>query len=651
MTTLHFSTPYLSVKPFEPIDLPTFTLITGLNGCGKTHFLEAIARGNIAVAGITNRDNDIRSFTWASFVPQAEGLFEGHALQSEHQEIRTTFENSFTQAQHVLINALHNSGLVRDFHTNPRALLHLTLDDLRLNLNNDAKASTAYNAIQEAANAISAQIKANLRSYPFALIQLERFATENGISIAAVNFDNFRKAHPASWGRVDMFQQSFSRLFVAYRDLALENKVQVVAKLHGEPDANPLSEAEFIEKYNVPPWDFINRTLEAANLPFSINSPKPYEHSAFQAKLKKKNTNVDIDFQNLSSGEKILMSFANCLYYANDKRQIASFPKLLLLDEVDAPLHPSMSRTMIKIITETLVGEFGVSVIATTHSPSTLASAPEGAIYTMTAEAAGLHKATKGKALNLLTSGVPTLAINFSGRRQVFVESEVDCRIYDGLYGLLKDRLNSERSLSFMCAGTRGDKGDVGNGSSQVKRMVSLLGEAENHSVFGLLDWDNANVSAGRILVLGEGVRNGIENCLFDPLLLACLICRDAREYMEKIGLQRGSGLTHLIELPPTRLQEIAESVEDLILGTTKEAEIIETRYVGEFSLRLRKDYLWYDDHALEARIFEAVPPLRKYKQRAGMLMLHVVENILPDFLLYLPREPLEALQKLLEAE
>jgi hypothetical protein len=77
--------------------------------------------------------------------------------------------------------------------------------------------------------------------------------------------------------------------------------------------------------------------------------------------------------------------------------------------------------------------QFKVNVIATTHSPSTLACAPEESIYATSAERAGLQKMTKGRALNLLTAGVPTLAVSFSGRRQVFVESEIDSSIYEGV--------------------------------------------------------------------------------------------------------------------------------------------------------------------------------------------------------------------------
>ena len=73
------------------------------------------------------------------------------------------------------------------------------------------------------------------------------------------------------------------------------------------------------------------------------------------------------------------MSFALCLYHAADQSTAVDFPKVLLFDEIDAPLHPSMSRSLLRTIQKTLVEEHGIFVILTTHSPSTVALAPDTA--------------------------------------------------------------------------------------------------------------------------------------------------------------------------------------------------------------------------------------------------------------------------------
>ena len=43
---------YLSITNFAPVELPDFTVLTGGNGAGKTHLLEAISKGNVVVDGI-----------------------------------------------------------------------------------------------------------------------------------------------------------------------------------------------------------------------------------------------------------------------------------------------------------------------------------------------------------------------------------------------------------------------------------------------------------------------------------------------------------------------------------------------------------------------------------------------------------------------
>jgi len=52
----------------------------------------------------------------------------------------------------------------------------------------------------------------------------------------------------------------------------------------------------------------------------------------------------------------------------------------LLLDEVDASLHPSMIKNLLDVI-EKIFLKNGCKVILATHSPTTVALAPEESIY------------------------------------------------------------------------------------------------------------------------------------------------------------------------------------------------------------------------------------------------------------------------------
>ena len=59
---LQFVSEYKSITgPISNQDLPNFLVISGLNGSGKTHLLEALAGGNMAVEGLsTVRPQSVR---------------------------------------------------------------------------------------------------------------------------------------------------------------------------------------------------------------------------------------------------------------------------------------------------------------------------------------------------------------------------------------------------------------------------------------------------------------------------------------------------------------------------------------------------------------------------------------------------------------
>ena len=71
----------------------------------------------------------------------------------------------------------------------------------------------------------------------------------------------------------------------------------------------------------------------------------------------------------MSSGEKVLISLVFYLYSSQEKNV---FPKLLLLDEPNAHLHPTMTQQFLNVVKNVLVDKFNVRVIMTTHSPSYL---------------------------------------------------------------------------------------------------------------------------------------------------------------------------------------------------------------------------------------------------------------------------------------
>lgn len=356
-------------------------------------------------------------------------------------------------------------------------------------------------------------------------------------------------------------------------------------------------------------------------------------------------------FNDLSSGEKVLMSFALCLYNASDKRQKKKFPKLLLLDEVDSPLHPSMVVSLLNTIQTVLVDGEGISVILTTHSPSTVALAPEDSLYKMNPTGPVIEKCRKGEALSILTTGVPTLSVSFDGRRQIFVESRTDANLYDLLYQRYKGHLDSDRSLVFVEVGNTDNSGGERNaGCNQVMRLVGSLAAGGNQSVLGLVDWDRNRESNGRIHVLSPGLRDGLESLLFDPALMVLTIAGVNAMYAKEIGiLDPIDSYTSIANWNMARWQRAIDVIQNVILGVSQsQRETILVEYINGMTLEVAKEYLHQDDHILESNIIREFGFLKPKNSHAGGLMRHVVDTVLADYPTLLPKDLIHTLNRLL---
>jgi len=641
---LTFKSSHLSILTFPTIELPDFTLITGLNGTGKSHLLQAIAAGKVVADNVGDHRNEIRLFDWTTMVPKDTGGFSSSTLTEERLNLFRQFEALAAEGREKVDSAARSLGVTGPEAANLTQFLALNVSELSELVGSEELGKAAKTGIDRAVLQASQRLLAKLPANSDARDQIASIAKNSGRPIIALTKEDFLSGHVPSWGTASAFQQSFARLFVAYRDIALKNSIKQLQKHKGRPGVECLTDEEFVRDHMVAPWVFVNQAIRDAGLDFEINHPDEYDLSSYEPRLMKLSSKAEMKFSDLSSGEKILMSFALCLYYAQDRRQVATYPKILLLDEVDAPLHPSMSRNLIETICNILVGKHGIKVIATTHSPSTVALAPAQSLHAMRSGEPGLHKISKSQALNILTVGVPTLSLSYEGRRQVFVESSVDAQIYGMIYEILKSRISSERSLQFLETGIKSKSGELNSGCDAVKSVVSKLSTAGNNSVFGLIDWDKKHVSTNRVFVLAEGRRDGLENAILDPLLIASALAREGHlpepfkySYFE------------FLNLPKDELQLVVDSVQKHVLGQ-EAVDKIEASYQGDFALHLDRAYLHTDDHNLKSKIREAFKPLNKFDPSPG-LMRHVTSTVMRDKPEYIPVDFFEVFNNLLACE
>src|SRR5690606_19323347 len=139
------------------------------------------------------------------------------------------------------------------------------------------------------------------------------------------------------------------------------------------------------------------------------------------------------------------------LFYNDYYHQKMSYPKLIILDEPDSHLHPEMSQLLISVLKDTFVDKLGINVIMTTHSPATVAMAPEESLWIINnIPETTLKRTTKDEALNILTQNIPTLSIDYENHRQVFVESPTDLKYYQSIFSKFVANETANHKLYFI---------------------------------------------------------------------------------------------------------------------------------------------------------------------------------------------------------
>jgi len=629
---LTFVKTFKSITFFPEEELPNFVVLTGVNGAGKSHLLEAIENGSAQIDDIVidARTKPIRRFDWTNFVPQDTGAFAPYQINQERYGFWNEISNHVKEFRPQLSETLKQFNRQDLMKRTPRELINTTREQLTSTGSTEDEANRILQTIHDTASTLSQSAATRfIQNDPNNRTRLLSLLQDNiKVPLIVLQEDEFYDYFPSSWQPIDMFQQSFSRLFAAYQRNWLTNRMRYVAHADGEL-ISYLTDVEFVDKYGEPPWVFVNTILETANLDFRINEPPKYDDRPYEPILTDRVSGAQIKFGDLSSGERILMSFALCLYYAEDGRQLVDYPKVLLFDEIDAPLHPSMTLSLLRTIQEVLIDRHDIKVILTTHSPSTVALSTEESLYAMyKADQRRFKKTTKDKALAILTTGVPTLSIDYENRRQVFVESRYDVQFYEPIYQKLRAKLIPEISLTFIASGVGG------NGScDQVREVVNQLYRGGSRTVYGIVDWDLANIGNERVKVLGHNKRYSIENYVLDPVLVGAFLLREKWIDRAEIGMDDTESFIHLATFDSIRLQTVADFIVNKVrahLSAEPSEGGIKCDYVGGQTIELPKWFLQLQGHELEAMMKEAFPQLKRFKQEP-QLKLEVLSKIVDE--------------------
>lgn len=391
------------------------------------------------------------------------------------------------------------------------------------------------------------------------------------------------------------------------------------------------------------PWEAFNQIGQMLNFKFELDEPK-IDENKFDVRLRDKDRKVFISPDSLSSGEKVIFSLFVAMYTTNSQEHL---PNLIIFDEPDAYLHPSLCSTMLKVINDVLIGKHGIKVIMTTHSPTTVAMLPETSLYCM--KDGEMKKSSKQDAILALTSGLNTISVYYENVKQVFVEADNDNLFMSQVYhhAMSAGKLVGDINLKFVNVGDK----KLG-GCTTVRKVVNDLAGASNKTVYGIVDFDGSSKPTARIKILGCGKRYAIDNYLVDPLVISLLYLEEANE-RTKVGFGEHDSLVGYAKKTTAEKQAICNNILKKIeakVPADKRTETTLESYetIGGETYTLPKWYMTIKGHDLVDYVKEAAPFLKKYDEKG--FCKKVVQYCYENYPGIIPVELVETLKEIQKA-
>ncbi|MYC16557.1 MAG: ATP-binding protein [Gemmatimonadetes bacterium] len=488
MMRIKFEQPYLSIKNLNEIDLPDFTMLIGRNGVGKTQLLEAIKQGYVSVAGISSSEIEMYDLDSFRLTDSRDANWESSSFASR------VAEKYFTQgadlapvktAKKIFKQVISDFGLIEGSDSRRQFEEELRNTIVGMQAFGEFPMVTSDDALSTYCELIKNKVISPLEARYIVTLAMNltgKFPHEicRDDILSAANFQG------------NFIENTLNEVFTRY-------KVDQFLWAHTEGEEGPLSFRDLMSQYRrekTPPWETLRENLdqmrEASGDPelfnFEFSDPEEdrinfTDHSqySFKTKMTNRATGESYSVTNLSSGEKILMS----LFLATFNQRIGRRqPKLLLLDEVDVVLHPSMISALITGLKNLFVKN-GTRVIMATHSVTTVSMLEEGEIFRVSRKDNKVHVSpvTKSEAVSELSEGIATID---TGLRIASSNAAPITILTEG-----KNSLHLKKWASLFYSG----KVDVFDalpdktGKDQLKSYGQLLAHMKTNSHF-LIVWD-----------------------------------------------------------------------------------------------------------------------------------------------------------------
>lgn len=415
--------PYIT----EPIVLPDYTVITGLNGSGKTLFLKSINDGAIVIDNINPAE--ILYYSYDDFLLNASTN-----QKSTNREYPTIAEDSGkAELEHFLnifsdgFDSNEEKAIIRfgrpikEIHQSPNEDQYALYEQFKSSLpqsylEGELDFGTRLNYVISALGGASldfnvVDIKLAVEKYVSLTDQVSEQLKQNKYLFALYNYKKI------SYGLPDLFLNTIEEAEKAFQ-VGREKKILTDWYKSRLIEPNFNDQYREVDEDEQSPLEILNRVLKEYDLNgFVIKSNKLYgnyesrKSQKITLEISRENGYSVAPYQNLSSGEKTLLTLSYFIYTI----QLNYPPKVLLLDEIDSFLHPNAVKHLIKVIQKVFVQDMNLKVILATHSLTTVALSPEGTIYAIDRSTKNLLAAIdRTNAINILSEGIAALTIEES---------------------------------------------------------------------------------------------------------------------------------------------------------------------------------------------------------------------------------------------
>lgn len=584
---VHVVNQYKSIKASQEFEIPDFVVLTGKNGSGKSHLMELMSHTGDAMIV----DDSGKKLTHIKYIP-----FNGLNPHIDENCDYLGLTNNRKQAWNNV------KAYIEDYQTYKKR--------------NGWDINQYLNSTQDRKRILSKWI--DLTAGKVEDITEEFFSDRYEISSE------------------EMFSSQFASIFKLYQIRLVENKFNKYLNDTGGEHNRVLTDEEFEKLHGPKPWELINRMLARAGLTYQVNHPEGNAKELdFKLHLTDVNTGIEIQVNDLSTGEKVLMSLALSIY--NTKEETAR-PDFLLLDEPDAALHPEFSKVLVGAIVDSIVNEAKVKVMISTHSPMTVAIAPEDSIFLMNKQLSKPVKISRQQAVSILTKDLDNIRLSFEVRRQVFVESSYDVQYYSRIISFISQPLPTVPQFL-------PPKSSTGSNCDEVSSIVNALRGLGNDLVYGIKDFDNKNHSSAHVLVLGENKRYAIDNYVFDPIYVAFLLVNEGIINTKNLGLPEYT-FVQLSTLDDASIQTMIDYVISA-LGLASNNVVEYTVQSGKH-YKATQEYFMMRGHDLEAKIKDTWKSLNKLAQGGdNMLKNHMLSHVWANYPEFVSTDFIELFSKI----